>query len=110
MNEVESFLAKQERYQCERLNAVLTVDQCAANRARKAEYGKPGLPAILQCEDCRGLGNAVAVNKKDPGPLMILDFQDDVELYQKMMSAKVTPNDVIGLLYMLFDNELRRTV
>lgn len=40
------------------------------------------------------------------GPVMVLDFSGDLELWKKMGESEVSPDDVIGLLEMLFDNRL----
>ena len=68
--DVAEFLAKQERYRCERLCADLTVQQCEQNRSRNKEYGKPGLSAIISCEDCPGLGQLVKLAQKIEGEEM----------------------------------------
>lgn len=56
MQAVEEFLAGQQRYDCERLRATLTVAQCEANRKRE--------PVIFQCSDCAGLGKAIEMEER----------------------------------------------
>lgn len=58
MDDVERFLASQQRYRCERLSADLTVAQCEANRQRT------GHTEIFACKDCAGLGKAVEISER----------------------------------------------
>ena len=116
-DEVKKFMASKTFYRCERLNANLTVEQCAANRSRQTSFASQTV-AIMQCEDCAGLGKAVemiervkpaAISRKRTklaSMVMALDFSEHVELYERIQAADCSPHDVIGLLYMLFDNEL----
>lgn len=117
MNEVEAFMASKTFYRCERLNANLTLAQCNANQKRVPNH-YAGITTIFQCQDCAGLGKAVEmVERVKPAPVskkrikpankvMTLDFSEHGELFKRMQAAECTTDDVIGLLYMLFDNEL----
>lgn len=40
--------------------------------------------------------------------MMTLDFSDDADLYRRMIDVGIDADDVIGLLSMLLDNQLRR--
>lgn len=170
MTDVDLYLARQERYRCERLSANLTTAQCEANRRRTGEQ------VIFSCIDCTGLEvtevpsskvgkcsacqrhmklvskgmcsrcyqvsyrmgqhalkgrieamgpvaeeAAVVVPAVDPAdklgrflgppaPLMtlVLDFSHDKELYRRVINAGITEDDILGLLSMLVDNQLRR--
>lgn len=59
MNDVEEFLARQQRYVCERLAANLTVEQCESNRNRQANINR-----VMQCEGCKGLGKAIEIKER----------------------------------------------
>jgi len=63
MSAVEDFLAKQPRFECERLSAVLTLAQCEANRTRQPNLQK-GINIVMACEGCAGLGKAVEIKER----------------------------------------------
>lgn len=63
MTDVEEFLARQQRYVCERLAANLTVEQCESNRNRQANINR-GINSVMQCEGCKGLGKAIEIKER----------------------------------------------
>jgi hypothetical protein len=62
MTEIEQFLAKQQLYRCERLNASLTKQTCESNRKRKPSF-TTDIGAINACIGCKGLSGPVEVSK-----------------------------------------------
>ena len=63
MTEVEKFLSSQQRFECVRLSANLTVAQCEANRKRLTNH-YTGTMEVFQCQDCAGLGKAVELKER----------------------------------------------
>lgn len=105
MTDVEAYLATQKRYRCERLAANLTVEQCEQNRNRQRNL-TADVWEVMSCQGCAGLGKAVQLASRCYS--ITLDFSEDAELYQTIQEKGITADDIIGLLYMLIDGDLRR--